>query len=684
MGFATWVQRFGVKCLPQNPRHPRTSFDHDKVAESVEKEHVYFGYLRPIRCLLSFKALVGFVACEQTPAVTVNPSFEIAGVIEGFYGTPWSHEDRLDILEFMGQVGLNTYFYAPKADPYHLSRWKDAYPAREWEHLRQLKTTADANAVTFWYAISPGLTMQYSAQEDYDALLAKIDTVATLGVRHFGLFLDDVPLELSNTADVSQFQDLATAHIALINKLHADFATRGYELAVTPTVYTSAWDTPDYINRLGAEVHRDVYMIWTGPDVATSQVTHEHSEPWSNRLQRRVILWDNYPVNDFAPWRVFLGPLRGRDGRLPRSTIGILSNPMNQAHASMVPLFTLADYAADPQTYDADSSWQRGIQTLLGADAFETLRPFFEVFGGDAAATNILEPLHFLRDTIDLTSIANAVSDLENAIAKSEVLSPSTPAFRKTLDELAPIVARARARIQTLQNDSRYRLVDGLLVFDTDSEQFNVAFVEGTSIPDGDLSEWSDADWYTLEGPVDGEVSFAADDRLLRIALRVQTNVSMLEGSHIGEGTHIGLVLSQDRNTDEISSEDLFVLVAPRGEDTVDPHFVGAMKLDGFMAKWLADNENLTFTDFHITTLGDTVSNRMAEVARGLEFASKQSATGFTMEIHVPHRNQHPRFSLTVSSRVGSRMRSSSVARRNYPLNPNTFVTLRLPRLRSQ
>ncbi len=615
---------------------------------------------------------------------SVNPSFEIAGVIEGFYGTPWSHEDRLDILEFMGQVGLNTYFYAPKADPYHLSRWRDAYPAREWEQLHQLKTAADAHAVTFWYAISPGLTMQYSAQEDYDALLAKIDTVATLGVRHFGLFLDDVPLELSHSADVSQFQDLATAHIALINQLHADFVTRGYQLAVTPTVYTSAWDAADYIDRLGAEVHPDVYMIWTGPDVATSQVTHQQSEPWSNRLRRRVILWDNYPVNDFAPWRVFLGPLRGRDGRLPRTTIGILSNPMNQAHASMVPLFTLADYAAAPQTYDADSSWQHGIRTVLGADAWVTLRPFFDVFGGDAAATNILEPLHFLRDTINLASIANTVADLENAIANAVAISSSTPTFRKTLDELTPIVARARTKIQTLQNDSRYRLVEDLLVFDTDSEQFNVALVDGPSKPDGDLSEWPAADWYTLEGPVDGQVSFAADDRILRIALRVKTNVSILEGSHIGQGTHIGLVLSQDGHANEISSQDLFVLIAPRGEDTPDPHFVGAMKLDGFMAKWLADNENLTFTDFHITTLGDTVSNLMAEVARGLEFASKRSTTGFTMEIHVPHRNQDPRFSLTVSNRMGSRMRSSSVARRNYPLNPNTFVTLRLPRLRGQ
>ena len=34
------------------------------------------------------------------------PAFQIRGVIEGFYGPPWSHEDRLDMLRFEGQHRL--------------------------------------------------------------------------------------------------------------------------------------------------------------------------------------------------------------------------------------------------------------------------------------------------------------------------------------------------------------------------------------------------------------------------------------------------------------------------------------------------------------------------------------------------------------------------------------------------
>ncbi len=61
----------------------------------------------------------GLPAGVGTPADPVGQGFQTRGVIEGFYGPPWSHQDRLDVLRFMGREGLNTYIYAPKDDPYH-------------------------------------------------------------------------------------------------------------------------------------------------------------------------------------------------------------------------------------------------------------------------------------------------------------------------------------------------------------------------------------------------------------------------------------------------------------------------------------------------------------------------------------------------------------------------------------
>ena len=70
-------------------------------------------------------------------------AFELSGVIEGFYGPPWSHSDRLDMLRFMGRAGLNVYIYAPKDDPYHRTRWREPYPEDAERELRELVQTAD-------------------------------------------------------------------------------------------------------------------------------------------------------------------------------------------------------------------------------------------------------------------------------------------------------------------------------------------------------------------------------------------------------------------------------------------------------------------------------------------------------------------------------------------------------------
>ena len=52
------------------------------------------------------------------------------GVIEGFYGTPWSQQNRLAQLNFYGAHKMNTYVYSPKDDPYLRAQWRDPYPPR--------------------------------------------------------------------------------------------------------------------------------------------------------------------------------------------------------------------------------------------------------------------------------------------------------------------------------------------------------------------------------------------------------------------------------------------------------------------------------------------------------------------------------------------------------------------------
>jgi len=67
-------------------------------------------------------------AAAPAPNVASSPfsvGFANRGVIEGFYGPPWSHQDRLDMIRFMGRVGMNMYFYGPKDDPFHREKWRE-------------------------------------------------------------------------------------------------------------------------------------------------------------------------------------------------------------------------------------------------------------------------------------------------------------------------------------------------------------------------------------------------------------------------------------------------------------------------------------------------------------------------------------------------------------------------------
>jgi hypothetical protein len=287
----------------------------------------------------------------RTPTTTTVfiadfPSFPERGIVEGFYGKPWSHQDRLDMLRFEGAHGMNVYYYAPKDDLYHRHWWRKPYPKREAARLAELAKTAKENFVEFCFAISPGLSIRYSSEEDFRQLSAKLAQVSDLGISCFALFLDDVPPELQDEADRAQFKTLAQAHASLINKLYDDLKSRSprNRLVVTPTTYTTSWGRRDYIADLGGLVRSEIPLVWTGIDTFSPQITREQAVEWSRLIRRPPLIWDNFPVNDADPWRPHLGPLAGRSADLPEVTQGFFANPMVQPQLSKIPLATVADY----------------------------------------------------------------------------------------------------------------------------------------------------------------------------------------------------------------------------------------------------------------------------------------------------------------------------------------------------
>ncbi len=431
--------------------------------------------------------------------ITDFPSFPERGIVEGFYGPPWSHQERIEVLRFEGQRGMNAYYYAPKDDPYHRKLWRDPYPADETKRLGELVETAHANFVDFCFAISPGLSMTYSSEEDFSVLTRKLESVGKLGVSCFALFLDDVPQELQNPADQARFKTLAGAHIYLVNKLNRYLKSKSpaNRLTVTPTVYTNEWGSRDYIKELGAGVNSEVNMVWTGTEVASPAITVAQAREWGKLLGRKPLVWDNFPVNDGRPWRVFLGPLRNREADLPEAVEGVVSNPMIQAHASMIPLETVADYLWNSKAYDPAKSRQHAVESQFGRNASVLVAPFLEAYGDYWWDDNLFTPL-FLerRNPFDPAKIAAGIARLDAALARLR----GQPRLATFAAEISPFPPKTRERLtQVLADPAFRRLTNGKLELRDDYESLTAPKLAAPPNLDGDFAKWQRGPVHVLD-----------------------------------------------------------------------------------------------------------------------------------------------------------------------------------------
>lgn len=309
----------------------------------------------------TFKSLStagGLPVCELSD----EPSFEVRGIVEGFYGQPYSFDVRRDMLRFMRRHRMNAYFFAPKDDPYHRIRWREDYPREEAEKLAKLIEESKNNHVDFYYCISPGLDFDYTSAADYAVITAKLQSVARLGADSFALLFDDIPVKLSSAAE-KVFVNAGAAHARLANYLAQNLVTKN-PLIVCPTDYFQPGATA-YRDAFGSALAEGIRVFWTGYNTVAEAVTASDGVRAAAAFGRPLVLWDNYPVNDFHPKRrLYLGPLCNRSVNLPQTHIGYVANPMPKFYASMPALITAADYMWNAQTYDQDAAARRAAKEL--------------------------------------------------------------------------------------------------------------------------------------------------------------------------------------------------------------------------------------------------------------------------------------------------------------------------------
>lgn len=291
--------------------------------------------------------------------ITDYPDVPFRGVVEGFYGTPWSHEARLRQLEFYGRNKMNVYLYGPKNDPYHSTpNWRKPYPEKEGIQLQELVKKAQANNVIFYWAIHPGQDIQWN-EADRQNLLNKFESMYQLGVRGFAVFFDDISGEGTKADKQAELLNFLDEQFV---KVKGDVAP----LIMCPTEYNKSWSNVEggYLTTLGEQLNQGIQIMWTG-DRVVATIDKQTLDFINPLIKRKAYIWWNFPVSDYVRDHLLMGAVYGNGLDIKNDMEGFVSNPMEHAEASKISLYSIADYAWNMDEYNSEQSWKQAIKDLM-------------------------------------------------------------------------------------------------------------------------------------------------------------------------------------------------------------------------------------------------------------------------------------------------------------------------------
>ncbi len=279
------------------------------------------------------------------------------GVIEGYYGKPLTQAQRLALIGWMPSESLDIYCYAPKDDAFHRSRWRERYDDEHMRRFEELIAAGKKAGVDFCFTISPGLDWRASDESaDETALVDKLRSLTEVGCTSFGVLWDDVP---PGGAELGEIHGRATAAA-----VEAVSASRWWTVG---TDYAVAGPTP-YLEALCKTVPDEVTVAWTGPQVVALDITAPEADRLADALDRKLLLWENFPVNDGPMSGVLhIGPYPARDPRLVDASAGVLFNLMPQAISNRIGVACGARFWRDPFS-DREATWREVVASYPGLE----------------------------------------------------------------------------------------------------------------------------------------------------------------------------------------------------------------------------------------------------------------------------------------------------------------------------
>jgi len=341
------------------------------------------------------------------------------GIIEGYYGVPYSAEVSQDLFRFMARYKMNMYMYGAKSDPYHSQKWDQAYPTSitseqkklgylSQRMLRDITKTAHQCKVNFIWAIHPGSAFTNSSNTTVvSKIMTKFQNMYRLGVRQFGICVDDVGIPTDdailqlNADRITEVQNLIDQKW---NKEGAAPADTVKPLNIVPQVYNFNQSTEEnrqkfYAALAGTPAKVDIYITgtrtWSVPNSSDLQ-------KGKNYLGREVAWWWNYPCNDQDVTKLFPLDTYSNFNVHPRISSSatleadlqdaktIIINPMQQGEVSKIALFSIGNYTWNTAAFDNMASWEAALPAVVGqehAAALRLLAPYLCYFDASAFST---------------------------------------------------------------------------------------------------------------------------------------------------------------------------------------------------------------------------------------------------------------------------------------------------------
>jgi hyaluronoglucosaminidase len=420
---------------------------------------------------------------------------KIHGVVEGFYGKPWSHGARLSLVRFLGAVKLDTYVWAPKGDPAHRARWWEPLGPERLREIEVLVSAGRDAGVEVVHGISPvglaPLARRRRARGELDrrgleALRRRIRDVASAGVTRFALLFDDtLPTFWTSLAS----REIGRAHGTAAREIEqAGAASEPAAVLLVPSVYHRratelSAGARRYLEGVVSVVGRDVPLAWTGPSVFSPWISGADLRAIEAAAGARVFVWNNAVTNDLLPLatgevlgrpaveRLSAGPVTNMSVEATRSAAGVLINGTREAEVTKVAAFTLAELVRDPEGYAPWHAWRRAVDAVFGPSAAAT-RQLLDLVRGHPQTSPWVREAGRLHDLLAAAGSAQRLDD-PSLLAELDRIAGLEAGVRRELEghpalaELRPTAAEA-ARIagllaRVLRGQVRPREIDRVL-----------------------------------------------------------------------------------------------------------------------------------------------------------------------------------------------------------------------------